>query len=474
MKRLIINFVTILILCYHINAQQVNQICGTQIPSQQWENEFQKLIDSFKSTFLNNGNIQSTDYTIPVIFHIIHGGQPPGTFPNLLQGQINSQITVLNQDLSGIGLNAWNYPVNAFIQWAINQNLPQLNLDSLGRVKIADLKIKFCLAEKDTLGNTLPEPGIDRINFITKGWSNPNTFITPAALRSYFDGTIKPQSIWSTKKYLNIWVSDKNNAVPYTGFSTLPPLSGLPGITGGGEGTDSTDGVWCYTSALGSSTIFPAGIYASPNVKGRTVTHEVGHYLGMRHIWGDGNCATDYCADTPPAFTSNVGFPVYPLNPGSCNSPSNTPNGEMFMNFMDYSADPAKYMFTIDQFIRAQTAMMNSPLRNQLGLHGLCTVVIGINEGEISGIPVEFLLSQNYPNPFNPNTKIYFDLPENTFVKITIYDIEGKEIEILVNQFIRQGRYEINWNADNYSSGIYLYTMETGSFKQTKRMALIK
>jgi hypothetical protein len=194
----------------------------------------------------------------------------------------------------------------------------------------------------------------------------------------------------------------------------------------------------------------------------------------MRHIWGDGNCATDYCADTPPAFTSNVGFPVYPLNPGSCNSPSNTPNGEMFMNFMDYSADPAKYMFTIDQFIRAQTAMMNSPLRNQLGLHGLCTVVIGINEGEISGIPVEFLLSQNYPNPFNPNTKIYFDLPENTFVKITVYDIEGKEIEILVNQFIRQGRYEINWNADNYSSGIYLYTMGTGSFKQTKKMALIK
>jgi hypothetical protein len=238
MKRLIINFVAILFLSYHINAQQDNQICGTQIPSQQWENEFRKLIDSFKSTFLNNGNIQSTDYTIPVIFHIIHGGQPPGTFPNLLQGQINSQITVLNQDLSGIGLNAGNYPVNAFIQWAINQNLPQSNLDSLGRVKIADLKIKFCLAEKDTLGNTLPEPGIDRINFITKGWSNPNTFITPAALRSYFDGIIKPQSIWSSEKYLNIWVSDKNNAVPYTGFSTLPPLSGLPGITGGGEGTD--------------------------------------------------------------------------------------------------------------------------------------------------------------------------------------------------------------------------------------------
>lgn len=474
MKKLIINIAAILLLCYNLNAQQVNQICGTQIPAQQWENEFRNLINDFKSSLLKNGDLQFTEYTIPVIFHIIHGGQPVGTFPNIVQGQINSQIAVLNQDLSGIGLNSGNYPVNAFIQWAINQNLPQSNLDSLGRVKIADLKIRFCLAEKDTLGNTLPEPGINRINYISKGWLNPNTFTTPPSLRSYFDGTIKPQSIWNAKKYLNIWVSDKNTAVPFTGFSTLPPLSTLPGITGGGEGTDSTDGIWCYTSALGSSSIFPSGIYASQNVKGRTITHEVGHYLGMRHIWGDGNCATDYCADTPTAFTSNTGFPLYPLNPGSCSSPSNSPNGEMFMNFMDYSADPAKYMFTVDQNIRAQTAMINSPLRNHLGLHGLCTVVIGINEGEISGIPQDFLLSQNYPNPFNPVTKIGFSLPKSSIVKLTVYDILGREIQVLVNEFLSPGNYAFEWDAADHPSGVYYYQITTGEESVTKKMVLIR
>jgi len=431
------------------------------------------LIKEFNSTPPNLTTNQFVEYTIPVIFHVVHSGQSVGTFPNIVQAQINSQINVLNQDFAGTGFNYNTYPTNAFIQWAINQNLPQLNLDSLGRVKIANINIKFCLAEKDSLGNILPEPGIERININSRGWINPNTFTTPQTLRAYFDGTIKPGSIWNVRKYLNIWLSDKNAAVPFTGFATLPPLSTLPGITGGGEGTETTDGIWCYSSAAGSAFVFPGGIYASPNVRGRTITHEAGHYLGLRHIWADGNCLTDYCVDTPPAFTSNTGFPVYPLNPGSCNNPNNAPNGEMYMNYMDYSADPAKYMFTYDQAIRMQTAMLNSPFRNQLGTHGLCVAVLGINnEGNI--IPDGYELKQNYPNPFNPVTEISFSIPEQTNVLLTIYNPLGEKTAVILDEVLSAGYHKVNWNASDFPSGIYFYSLRTEKISITRKMVLIK
>jgi len=470
--KLIIIFCCAVTFTLNTIAQQDPQICGTENPPQQWETEFQRLISEFIAEQNNHGVTEFTSYTIPVIFHIIHGGQVIGTFPNIPQGQINSQITVCNQDFPGNGLNSGTYPANAFIHWVVNQNLPLANRDSLGRVKIADINILFCLAEKDTNGNTLAEPGIERINYITRGWQNPNTFTTPAALRSYFDGTIKPQSIWNVRKYLNIWVSDKNSAVPYTGFSTYPPLSGLPGIPGGG--TETTDGIWCYSSAIGSSTIFPGGIYASPNVKGRTITHEAGHYLGLIHIWGDGNCLTDYCADTPPAYTSNTGFPVYPLTPGSCSSPSNSPDGEMFMNFMDYSADPGKYMFTVDQAVRMQTAMANSPFRNQLGTHGLCIAVIGINQGENELSPKEYILYQNNPNPFNPVTNIKFSIPKSSIVKLIVYDALGREAAVLVDKYLTAGSYQAEWSGADYSSGVYFYQLIAGEYTDMKKMVLLK
>ena len=134
---------TIILASLSAYAQQENQPCGTEVPSQAWEDNFQQLISEFES--LQPNKKSSSSYTIPVIFHIIHDGQPIGAYPNLSQGQINSQILVLNQDFSGNAYNAGNYPVNAFVNWAINQALPSNNLDLNGRVKIADFNIQFCL-----------------------------------------------------------------------------------------------------------------------------------------------------------------------------------------------------------------------------------------------------------------------------------------------------------------------------------------
>ena len=98
---------------------------------------------------------------------------------------------------------------------------------------------------------------------------------------------------------------------------------------------------------------------------------------------------------------------------------------------------------------------------------------VGINP--ISTIlPDNFSLAQNYPNPFNPTTKIKFSLPENTSVKLRVFNILGKEVETLVNSRLNAGTYEVNFNASKLSSGVYFYKLEAGSFTDIKKMVLVK
>lgn len=89
-------------------------------------------------------------------------------------------------------------------------------------------------------------------------------------------------------------------------------------------------------------------------------------------------------------------------------------------------------------------------------------------------IPKTFELSQNFPNPFNPETKIKFGLPKGGNVKISVYDVVGKQVEELVNSNFNAGTFEVTWNAANYSSGVYFYRLETEGFAETKQMILVK
>jgi len=98
---------------------------------------------------------------------------------------------------------------------------------------------------------------------------------------------------------------------------------------------------------------------------------------------------------------------------------------------------------------------------------------IGINKIG-SEFPVNYTLSQNYPNPFNPVTNIKFDLPKESFVKLIVYDILGRELESIVNEDLVEGVYEVSWDASNYSSGIYIYKLEVEDFVESKKMVLIK
>ncbi len=330
-------------------SQITKRTCGSLVPDQRWNDWFNNKVEEFKKNAASQKGLV-TNYSIPVVFHIIHGGQSVGTFPNLSQAQINSQITILNNDFAGNGYNVGNFSSTSFPQ-------------SL----IANCNITFCLAQKDPSGANLPEAGIDRINYVSKGWNDPasSTYNSSSSFQSYMNGTIKPASIWDPTRYMNIWVSDDNSSVGLLGYATFPSSTGLPGLTSA-LGTSTTDGVWCWAKAIGD-----VGTLSPPYDKGRTATHEIGHWLGLRHIGGDALCGDDYCTDTPTqkgGFAGgqtgqNYGCPSHPYTAsGECSGTT----AELFMNFMDYVDDGCMYMFTNDQRTRIQTAMANCPFRSQL------------------------------------------------------------------------------------------------------------
>ncbi|MDP4195647.1 MAG: T9SS type A sorting domain-containing protein, partial [Bacteroidota bacterium] len=88
--------------------------------------------------------------------------------------------------------------------------------------------------------------------------------------------------------------------------------------------------------------------------------------------------------------------------------------------------------------------------------------------------PKDYELAQNYPNPFNPSTSIKYSIPQNSMVSLKVYDILGKEVASLVNEQKSAGSYEVNFNANSLSAGMYIYELKAGNFTQTKKMMLIK
>jgi hypothetical protein len=329
---------------------EAEEQCGTAVPTQQWDEWFNKEVEKYKAN-LQTGKAKMINYTIPVVVHVIHYNNPVGTYPNISQAQVVSQINAMNADFAGVGYNYTNCPA------------PFTGL-------IANTGIQFCLALTDPLGQTLAEPGINRIDAQANGWINPNTLNTTAAIQNFVNNTVKPASIWDPTRYFNIWICTKATDSGLLGYATFPAGTSLTGIPGGLTGTATSDGVWCYSKIFGQLN---GTLWASFN-KGKVMSHEVGHWLGLRHMWGDGNCLTDFCNDTPwhKAPTASSGpCKTFPYLVNEC-GPGQSPNGRMFMNFMDYSDDDCMYMFTPDQTARMQTAMSQCPFRNQLGTHGLC------------------------------------------------------------------------------------------------------
>ena len=132
----------------------------------------------------------------------------------------------------------------------------------------------------------------------------------------------------------------------------------------------------------------------------------------------------------------------------------------------------------VAQVIARGTSNLNSVTKlKQLSnvAQNLCDsdFVIGVNQISLT-VPQSYMLHQNYPNPFNPTTKIKFELPKSSFVKLIVYDILGREVVKLVNEKLTAGSYETEWNAGEFASCVYFYKLVTNDFSETKKMLLIK
>lgn len=402
--------------------------------TQQFEEWIAPKVEAIKSKLVASRGTQGTAtvVTIPVVVHVIHNGDALGANENISDARVISQITVLNQDFRKI-LGTRGY-----------------NTNPIG----ADVEIEFCLAKVDPNGNATN--GIHRVNLGTASWSTQSSVQT----------TLKPQTQWDPTRYFNIWVCQFNstnvNAELYgvLGYAQFPSTSGLPGLNNNG-GSANTDGVVIDWRAFGSSD-YVTGNYFEDIDKGRTTTHEVGHFFGLRHIWGDAgnqdegiNCdGTDYCADTP-----NAGWENYDCNDvyDSCPEEGN----DMTENYMDYTNDTCMNIFTIDQKARMMAVLQNSPRRNTLTTSTACQPPLSNPSFELlQGIKL-------YPNPANEilNIAVSGNMTPDSY---TIYNSLGQTVSHVAT--VSESNLKVN--TSNYTSGIYMIRFTKDN--QSKTLQFVK
>jgi hypothetical protein len=217
---------------------------------------------------------------------------------NVSMAQVRSQVAVLNRDYA-------------------ETNPDRTKVPEPWKGLAADTRIRFKLAT------------------VTRTQTTRSSFSTDDGVKSAAGGGIAPLD---PDKKLNLWVCTLSNGI--LGYAQFP------------GGPAATDGVVVDYRAFGTS-----GTAEAPFDLGRTATHEIGHYFNLRHIWADTeDCSgSDYVADTPNAAGPNYGTPKFPHV--SC---GNGPNGDMFMNYMDYVDDVAMFLFTAQQVVRMRTALDNS------------------------------------------------------------------------------------------------------------------
>lgn len=314
-------------------AAQDEQRCGTTAEGADYFLRFQHLLHQRRTA--DKGRTEEEILSIPLIFHVIHHGEAVGKGCNIAAEQIFAQIDVLNEDFRRRNADA-------------NRTLP------IFRDVAADTRIEFYLAATDPEGNPLPEPGIRRVYFPRPAGGRLNIGL--------IDSLIKPATIWDPARYLNVWVVDNigQNIAGYAQFPDLSGLGGLPNLPSLAE----RDGVVVRYNRLGSILKTPWALPLREQPvprrfdRGRTLTHEIGHFLGLLHPFHNGCTETnDYCEDTPKTSAPVL---LCPDNPRGCDGPA------MSQNFMDFTDDACMNLFTACQAARMRQTLTLSPRRREL------------------------------------------------------------------------------------------------------------
>ncbi|UOQ53589.1 M43 family zinc metalloprotease [Hymenobacter cellulosivorans] len=334
--------------------------------------------------------------TIPVVVHVLYNT----TAQNVSDAMITAQLDVLNKDFSKTNTDAGLVPT-MFAGLAANTN------------------VQFVLAKRTPTGAATT--GIVRKQTKVSSWS------TNDAVKSSKRGG---DDAWDATKYLNLWVCNLGQGL--LGYAQFP------------GGSPATDGVVVLYSSLPGGT-------AKPYDKGRTATHEVGHWLNLRHIWGDASCGNDLVSDTPTQQTANYGCPAFPHV--TCNN-----QGDMSMNYMDYTDDACMYMFSTGQASR-----MNALFASGGARAGLVTSQGGVAP-RMTATAAEVAM---YPNP--ASNVLNLSLPATKAGKgwtVTVYDLRGHEMKQAT--YNGQGQVQVA----QLPKGLYQMTVSDG--QQTLRQRFEK
>jgi chitodextrinase len=286
---------------------------------------------------------------IPVVVHVIYSNAQE----NISTAQIQSQLDVLNEDFRRTNSDANN-------KWS----------------QAADTQIEFALAAIDPNGN--PTNGITRKSSTRTSWG------TNDAMKSSAQGGVSP---WDTSEYLNMWVCNIGGGI--LGYAQFP------------GGSAATDGVVMSPQYFGSSDKGSGFYLSAPFDKGRTTTHEVGHFLNLRHIWGDGGCSVDdFVSDTPTSDAANYGCATGHVSCGS---------EDMVENYMDYSDDSCMNLFTQGQKNRMRAVLEVGGVRRSLALSDKFTPAV-CNATTPTGVSISGISSSGATISWNEVSGATYDV----------------------------------------------------------------
>ena len=410
MKTLLTFFIALL----SLTATQAQRICGTT--------NYTKTVHSSKQTaaeakggvrLVARDTLANELINIPVVIHVLYNSD----VQNISDEQIKSQLVSLNKDFN-------------------NQNNDRVNTPAAFKSVVANCNIKFCLAQVDAMGK--------RTTGIERKFSNTAVFNADDAMKIESRGGIKA---WNSKKYLNIWICGLNSRS--LGYATSPGSAA------------EIDGVVIAYDVFGT-----IGNLRAPFNKGRTASHEVGHWLGLSHIWGDDNCGDDGVYDTPRQKSYNFGCPSFP-RVTDC---SETANGDMYMNFMDFVDDACMNMFTLGQKQKMRALFSANNSRNGFLTAFGCdsnAVQSGPTVTDTTIVPVVLPLQVTiYPNPTQATLNIEVaKFVSNTNNTVCIYNAIGA---IVYTKQINTAKTSIQ--VATLPAGMYTVVINSGTEKITKKL----
>lgn len=394
-------------------AQENAEKCGKPRYVEQYAQQHpefyqhQNAIEAWTQNYIqSNPEPTRAIITIPVVVHVVYRT----TQQNISNAQINSQITQLNKDFRLLNSDSLN-DTHPFWQFT------------------ADSEIEFCLATKDPNGN--PTTGITRTQTTLTSFPNEEMKFTSQG----------GMDNWTPTKYLNIWVCDISG-------DGLLGYAYPPGIL---QSNPDLDGVVINYANFGTT-----GVVQAPYHKGRTATHEIGHWLNLEHIWGDATCGNDFVADTREAEDANYGCPSFPHNGN--NSCGEDANGEMYMNFMDYVDDACMNMFTAGQKTRMRAAL-NGPRVGLLTSQGC--------QGGAALTELDQTSFQLLPNPATDQVSIKAG-EINGKATLAMYDLVGN----VVVSGTEVASFPYNLNVSDLPTGVYFVSISVGNSMVTKKLVI--